>query len=277
MSTDEVLNIIQTFAELGVEKIRFTGGEPLLRKDIVPLIQEASQTDGIHSVCLTTNGVLLKDQAETLKKAGLDRVNISLDTVDPETYQTLTRNGDLEDTLSGFKAAQKADFNDLKINAVLIGKDGKVDLETVGPLIELTKENDVCVRFIELMPMGACAGWDSGCFIKSDLLLDAFPALEPAGMNGVSRVYKIPGYRGTIGLIEPMSHKFCSECNRVRVTADGNLKTCLHSADEINLRGLEPESLKAVITEAVKQKPASHHLIEDGKSSTGRNMNQIGG
>ncbi len=187
---------------------------------------------------MTTNGALLNKFARPLREAGVDRLNVSLDTLDPEKYAMITRGGRLADTLDGIAAAAEAGFKNIKINAVLIG--GVNDSE-IRELVELAYKN-INVRFIELMPIGECAGWSRERFISNSKVLEAAPELREVGSSGVAKLYRLPDGSGTVGLISPISSHFCPTSTGVRVTADGKLKPCLHSADEVNLRGLHGQS-----------------------------------
>lgn len=277
MTTEDVDRIIRAGAAVGIKKIRLTGGEPMLRSDILEIVENAVNVEGIESVCLTTNGTRLKETAKALKEKGLDRINLSLDTLDPDHYAVLTRVGKLDDVLEGLDAIREAGFQGTKINSVLLGGPDGLRQDEIASLIEMTRDEDISVRFIELMPMGECTDWQEECFIKNETVLEAFPELEFVRNDGVSHVYQIPGYRGTVGFISPMSHTFCSECNRIRVTSDGKLKPCLHSAQEIDLQGLSLEESEARMREAIGDKPKSHQLNEKHHSDNHRNMNQIGG
>lgn len=276
LSVEEIETIVRAAAELGIDKVRITGGEPLVRNGILEICRRIGAIDGLKDIGITTNGILLGTMAEDLKKAGVSRVNISLDTLDPVKYRQITRRGELSDVISGISASQKAGLLPIKINTVLIG--GFNDDE-IGNFIEMTRYEDVDVRFIELMPIGESACWDKKSFIPATRVLEQEPRLEPVARKGaaVETVYRIPGYRGKVGLINPMSQPFCPECNRIRVTADGKLKTCLHSAEEISLKGLPAEAVKERIALAIRNKPLRHYLDENTKSESARNMFQIGG
>ena len=274
LSVEEIDSIIRAGARLGIKKVRITGGEPLVRKGILDIVRNAAQTPGIESLCMTTNGILLPEYADRLRELGVERLNISLDTLDPERYASLTRVGSLDDVMKGLRAAEEAGFTGTKINTVLLG--GINDSE-IGSLASLTKDRDLSVRFIELMPMGECVGWPEESFIENSAVLRALPELEPVSIDGVSRLYRLPGAAGTVGLISPMSSHFCPSCNRIRLTSDGRLKPCLHSDTEIPLKGLEGQALEDTMRRARFEKPARHHLNETHHSETHRNMNAIGG
>ena len=263
-------------ASLGITKLRITGGEPLVKKNIVSICRRAAAVEGIREVCLTTNGLLLPQLAKELKEAGVSRLNLSLDTLDEKKYAYITRIGKLEDFLTGLNAALDAGFEKIKINAVLIG--GFNDDEIV-PLANLTQQYPVDVRFIELMPMYDSGDFDETAYVPYTRVLEALPEAEPVAQDGgVAKLYRLPGAKGNIGLISPVSAHFCGDCNRIRLTADGKLKPCLHSADEYSLKGLDFAGMKAVLEEAIWNKPAWHGNLDAlHRSNAGRNMNQIGG
>ena len=276
MTEDETILAVEAAASLGITKLRITGGEPLVKRNILSICRRAAAVAGIEEVCLTTNGILLPKLAKDLREAGVSRLNLSLDTLNPEKYAYITRIGSLEDFRAGLDAALEAGFEKLKINTVLIG--GFNDDEIV-PLAELTKQYPVDVRFIELMPMYDSGDFDRNAFIPYTKVLEQLPdaaEVEPDG--GVAKLYRLPGARGNIGLISPVSAHFCGECNRLRLTADGKLKPCLHSADEYSLKGLDLDGMKQVLETAIWNKPAWHGDLDAvHRSQAGRNMNQIGG
>lgn len=274
LSVDECIEVAAACAGLGVTKVRLTGGEPLVRRGIVDICRGISAIDGIRELCMTTNGLLLPEYAVQLKQAGVTRLNLSLDTLDAEKFRRITRRGELREFYDGLKAAEEAGFENTKINCVLMGG---INDDEIAALAGLTRERDIELRFIELMPIGECAHWDSARFIGGDAVLAALPEAEPVGTSGVSRLYRLPGHRGRIGLISPMSHKFCSACDRIRVTADGRLKPCLHSPDEISLRGLHGEELTRALQQAICAKPLSHHMDALHASGSLRGMSRIGG
>lgn len=273
LSVEECVEVVRAAARCGVKKVRLTGGEPLVRRGILDICRGIAAVPEISELCLTTNGSLLPDLARPLREAGVDRLNISLDTLRPERFAAMTRTGALSQVWAGIAAAEKAGFDRLKLNAVLIG--GFNDDE-IGDFLALTLDRPWEVRFIELMPMGPCAGWEKSRFLSGDEVLRRFPDLEPAEGGGVARRYRLPGARGTVGLISPLSHEFCAGCRRIRVTADGKLKPCLHSREELPLRGLRGAELEEAIRLGIASKPERHHLAGHS-SQTPRNMNEIGG
>jgi len=273
LSVEECEEIAAAAVACGIKKIRLTGGEPLVRRGFLEICRRIRAIPGLEELCLTTNGALLVQMASALRDAGIDRLNISLDTLRLDRFAAMTRLGRLEDTLSGIQAAENAGFKDLKLDVVLIG--GFNDDE-IGDFLNLTIDHPWEIRFIELMPMGLCANWDSRCFLSGDSILERFPALQSLSFHGTARRYQLPNARGTVGLISPLSHTFCNTCNRIRVTADGRLKSCLHSKGEILLKGLHGAALESAIRQGILQKPAQHHLTEHA-SDTPRTMNRIGG
>ncbi|MCD7769547.1 MAG: GTP 3',8-cyclase MoaA [Oscillospiraceae bacterium] len=272
LSHEEIEEIVRAAVKLGVRKVRVTGGEPLVRPGVVDICRCISAVDGVEELCMTTNGLRLPELAGELRRAGVCRLNVSLDTLRPERYREITRTGSLKDALAGLEAARAAGFPPPKLNCVLMGG---INDDEIPDFVALTEREPVSVRFIELMPIGPCRDWDRSRFIPADAVLRAVPALEPAGGDGVARLYRLPNGRGTVGLIRPVSDHFCPACNRIRITADGKLKPCLHSAAEIPLRGLHGPELEAAIGAGIMAKPQRHHL-EAGSDSI-RNMNAIGG
>ena len=273
LSVDEIGEIVRASAACGISKVRITGGEPLVRRGIIEICKRISGTEGINEVCLTTNALLVPQYAKELKAAGIHRLNISLDSLDHTTYKNITRSDTLDDALAGIDAALKTGF-DVKINAVLIGN---VNDSEILALLELTRKFKVNVRFIEIMPIGECADWVENRFISAQCVKQLAPELRETGTDGVSKQYMLPNGLGTVGLISPISSHFCPTCNRIRITADGILKPCLHSAEEISLRGLIGTELEDVIRRSIYEKPKKHELDKEKQSAAVRNMNAIGG
>jgi len=272
LSVEEIAEITAAAAQLGITKVRITGGEPLVRRGVIEICEAVSATPGIRETCLTTNGILIPQYAQSLREAGVKRLNISLDSLNPDTYRSITRGGELSEALAGIDAAIAYGFNPIKVNAVLIG--GVNDHDIVS-LAALTIQG-IHVRFIELMPIGGTSQWAGERFLNDSAVLSALPQLEPVGVDGVARTYRLPGIPGTVGLISPVSSHFCPSCNRIRVTSDGKLKPCLHSPEELNLRGLHGEELTAAMRSAILDKPQRHHL-DSGYSRSSRSMTSTGG
>jgi cyclic pyranopterin phosphate synthase len=276
LSSDEFFRIANVCVGLGINRIRLTGGEPLLRKDIVDIVKKLSMLEGVEELTMTSNGQMLSDQAQSLKQAGLTRINISIDSLDPKKYKEIT-GGDLNAVLAGINEAVRVGLHPVKLNMVLVK--GVNDSE-VDDLIALSKDRPIDVRIIELMPM-AELGQDRSLIVNNDELIAARPYLKPVESRYTgqpSTDFTIEGYQGRIGFISPMYHRFCSTCNRVRVMSDGMLRPCLGDNSEISLKEAllaGDEVLKSTIRNAIFNKPAGHHF-ELGFESQ-KSMTRIGG
>lgn len=279
LSFENIEKVVKVAAGLGIDKIRLTGGEPLVRKGVVGLAERISNVQGIESLTLTTNAILLPQFAEDLKKAGVQRVNVSLDTLNHTKYAKITRGGELDMALDGINAAVKAGLTPLKINVVMMK--GFNDDEIMD-FVQLTYQHPFEIRFIELMPIGNAVTTDVGeGIITAEELKSKLPALKPLNKSdGVAEIFKYPGAIGTLGFITPMSSHFCQNCNKIRMTADGKLKPCLHSNHEIDLnealRSNDDGLLRNVLEEAIRAKDDRHYLNE-GAQPISRDMNKIGG
>ena len=274
LSFEEIEEIVRAAVSLGVTKVRLTGGEPLVRRGIDELVRRLRGIEGVEELAMTTNGARLAEYAARLKSAGLDRLNVSLDTLDPEKFRRITRIGELRDTLDGLDAARRAGFERIKLNTVLMGG---VNDDEIAEIAALAKDGAFDVRFIELMPIGECTDWDRRRFLPAERVLEYLPKGERVPSDGVAELWRPAGFRGTVGLIRPLSHRFCADCDRIRVTADGCLKPCLHSAREIPLRGKHGEALVRTIAEGMQTKPREHHMADGHASESRRGMNRIGG
>ncbi len=275
LTEEEMISAVRVAASLGVSKLRITGGEPLVKRNIVSICEKAAAVPGIEELCLTTNAVLLPEFADKLKAAGVSHINISLDTLDEEKYSQITRIGKLSDVLKGIECAINVGFDVIKINAVLIG--GFND-EEVPALAGLTQKYPVDVRFIELMPMLDQKIFSPDSFISCSKVLEMLPNAVPCGFDGVARTYRLPGAAGKIGLISPLSNHFCAQCSRIRLTADGKLKPCLHSSAEYSIKGLSEDAMREQFIKAILDKPKEHPpLSAEIKSEAGREMVRIGG
>lgn len=272
LSIEEIIEIVKIASKNGIKKIRLTGGEPLVRRGFINLCKQISKIDEIEDIAITTNGVYLKEMADELFENKVRRINFSLDTLIKEKYNDITRRNDFDKTMESLFYAIKKGFK-VKINVVLIG--GFNDDE-IQDFVNLANKYDLEVRFIELMQIGETANWSKDKFVSNKIVLEKVPELEFDGVSGVAKIYKIKGQKGRIGLISPISCSFCEDCNRIRLTSDGKLKPCLHSKDEINLKGLSGEELEEVFKRGIFEKPEKHHL-ENGKSESARDMNKIGG
>ena len=276
MTAEETIDAVKAAVSLGIKKIRITGGEPLVKRGIIKLCDAISAIEGVEELCITTNGTLLPKFGKELREAGVSRVNISLDTLDPDKYREITRVGELSNALAGIDAAFEAGFDKIKINNVLMG--GFNDDE-IGDFVRLTVDRPIEVRFIELMPIGGGMDFDRSGFISCQQVLSKVPELEPLEHSeGVAVLYRLPGAKGRVGLIRPISCEFCVDCNKIRLTSDGMLKPCLHSDAELCIKGLQLDEMKEVMRNAVLQKPEMRDKLDaDNPSHAGRNMNSIGG
>ena len=274
LTEEEMAAAVEVAASLGITKLRITGGEPLVKKNILSICRRCAAVDGIREVCLTTNGVLFPELAVPLREAGVRRINLSLDTLDGEKYAAMTRVGRLDDALRGLDAALSAGFDKVKVNAVLIG--GFNDNE-IPALAELTLRYPVDVRFIELMPMSE-VGFGPDAFLPCGAVLERLPQLAPVTSDGTAKCYRLPGAKGNVGLISPLSDHFCGRCDRLRLTADGKLKPCLHSKTELPIKGLDRAEMTEQFLRAIGAKPERHgQLSHAAPSPAGRAMNRIGG
>jgi cyclic pyranopterin phosphate synthase len=281
LSYEEIRIIVQAAAGLGINKIRLTGGEPLVRADLPKLIKMLSRIEGIQELSLTTNGTLLKNYALELRQAGLSRINLSLDTLKPDRFRYITRLGRLKDVLEGISAAKKAGFDPVKINAVVMQG---INDDEILDFARMTCEEGCHVRFIELMPFKGMAEFVPSVEVRQRISL--LGKLEPCPSitgNGPARYYRLAGAKGTIGFISPLTElPFCSRCNRIRLTPDGRLRPCLLGEDEIDLKmplrnNASTEELRRLILKAVASKPEHHHLEGGNVRPVKRKMSQIGG
>ena len=277
LTFEQIERFVRVAAGYGIRHLRLTGGEPLVRRGVAELAGMLSAIPGIEDISITTNGALLPRYARDLVANGVSKVNISLDTLDAEKYRRLTRGGELQKALDGIRAAEAAGFAPIKLNAVLLGG---VNDDEIPALCALTMDRPIEMRFIELMPIGDALYFGKEACIPVDTVLEKMPQLTPLprGRSSVARRYTLPGAKGSIGLISPVSCSFCSECNRIRLTADGCMKPCLHSAEEFPLRGKHGDALRRAICDAVNAKPEAHiDFTGTQRSESARNMNQIGG
>lgn len=285
---EEIETVVRAAAELGISKVRLTGGEPLVRPGVVDLVRMLAGVPGIGDLAMTSNGVLLPRYARDLAVAGLQRVNISLDTLSPERFHTITRCGELRDTLAGIDAAEDAGLTPIKINVVVIA--GVNDGEVVD-FARKTLVDGWHVRFIEPMPVGNGGSVDavwrdqvvaaSAIRARIEATLGPLQPISHATGGGPARYYRLPGAPGTVGFITPVSDHFCTDCNRLRLTADGQLRLCLLSDVEIDLRtplrqGAGIADIKSLLLQGIQRKPMQHRLDECSLPET-RVMSEIGG
>ena len=282
----EIEKIVRAAADLGITKIRLTGGEPLLKPDLLPIIRFIAGTPGIADISLTTNGFFLARKAAALKKAGLNRVNISLDSLQDQRFRQITGGGRLDKIKAGIDAATRVGLTPLKINMVVIKG---INDDEIQDFAALTRERDIHIRFIEYMPLGDGHSQWQEHYLPVKEIIEACRSLGPLERvdkvrgNGPARYYRLAGYQGMLGFISPISEHFCSDCNRFRVTSDGMLKPCLFSREELNLREVihEDEELKKMFYKALEIKPSPvcpPHLTQnlcDGARARG--MVEIGG
>jgi len=276
LSYEELYTVIEEFVKLGVKKLRITGGEPLVRKDVVNFIEKVASLRQLNDIAMTTNGIGLVDLAEPLKKAGLHRVNVSLDTLNPERYKYITRGGDLNKVLKGILIAKEVGLK-VKINCVV---NKGINDDEVERFIQLTDRWGVDVRFIELMPIGQNVKYAQEHFYSNELIIKQFPDLIPViaeDPSSPARYYQLKGAKGKVGLISPLSCNFCAYCNRLRLTPDGKLKPCLHSDIEIDLKYAlrSNQDILPLILKSYEIKPEKH-LLDEHKMIV-RQMSQIGG
>jgi cyclic pyranopterin phosphate synthase len=285
MQDDELITLVRVFASLGFWKYRLTGGEPTIRQNIVEIVREVAATPGVRSLSMTTNGVLLEPLAAPLARAGLQRVNVSIDTLDPVRFRKITRWGALEQVWAGLEAAERAGLSPIKINAVVVRGFNDHD---VTELARLSVDRPWQVRFIEMMPFG-----DVASFAREQIVTDAeirariaaeYRPLEPVNeghLDGEARMYAFPGARGQVGFISSVTVPFCASCNRARLTADGVLRLCLLRDKEVDLltplrAGASEDALRQIILDGIWWKPWGHGLAQEVIPLT-RVMSQIGG
>lgn len=289
LSFDEIEAVVRVAAKLGVRRLRLTGGEPLVRPNAVELIKRLGAIPGIEDIALTTNGIFLANKAEALREAGVTRVNISLDSLRQERFAQITRGGDVRKVLESLEASVRVGFHPVKLNVVLMNG---FNHDEIDDFLQISAERDIHVRFIEYMPIGHDdAGWRER-YLPLDSVMKRCEALgitpEPVGEvfgNGPAEYFRLPGAKGSFGLIHPVSDHFCSNCNRLRLTADGNLKPCLFWQDEFNVRKAigDEQALENLFLRALDAKPENHEMAkvlfgeELSHEPTIRRMSQIGG
>ncbi|MBC1225815.1 GTP 3',8-cyclase MoaA [Listeria booriae] len=289
LSKDEIIDFMKIMVGYGIKKVRITGGEPLLRTDIVDIIAGLSAIPEIEDIAVTTNAMYLVKKAEALKEAGLTRVNISLDSLQEDRFKTITRGGRLQKVLDGIAKAEEVGFFPIKLNVVLIK--GQNDDEILD-FLEFTRDKDINIRFIEYMPIGHAGDSWKKQYLSLQTIFDAcdeagfaYQPVDSIRGNGPSENFRLEGAKGTFGLIHPVSSHFCASCNRLRLTADGYIKACLYWDEEMNIRPLikDPEKLMELVQQSIDNKPESHEMaiaLQDEMQShkpTTRRMSQIGG
>lgn len=287
MTFDEIVHLARIFVGLGINKIRLTGGEPLVRRGVPQLIKRLYDIQGLKDISLTTNGIGLITQAKDLYDAGLRRINVSLDTLDEAKFEQMTRRKVLSRVLAGLREAQRCGFDPIKVNAVAMK--GFTDDEIVD-LAKFARDNAYQLRFIEFMPLDADDIWGRNMFIPGQEIIDKIDAVYPlqsVNMNGdakhdPAKLYQFSDGKGDVGFISSVTEPFCEQCNRIRLTADGQLRTCLFSITETNLlkplrAGVPDKTIETLIIEAVKQKEPGHQINAVNFVKPKRNMSMIGG
>ena len=285
MSFDEIVTLTRLLTSLGFDKIRLTGGEPTVHPQIVEIVGAIAGMPGVNSVSLTTNGVLLNKLAEPLAKAGLQRVNISLDTLNPLEYRRITRRGRFDQVWAGILAAESAGLKPVKLNAVIVRNFNESSLVDLS---RLTYEHPWQVRFIEMMPFGGATALQLDQVVKANEMRQVIQAalgplelVNQGELDGEAQIYRLPGSQGQLGFIASVSVPFCASCSRARLTADGHLRLCLLRDKEVDLltplrAGASPAQLRQLILDGIWQKPWGHGLA-DGEYATDRIMSEIGG
>ena len=286
LTLEELALVARAFVELGVEKVRLTGGEPLVRRDIDQLVEQIGTLPGLRDFAMTTNGASLPKLARRLREAGLTRLNISLDSLDPERFRQLTRTGDLARVIDGIRAAREAGFARIKLNAVILK--GRNDDEVID-LVEFARREGLDISFIEEMPLGDVSDHRRDeTYCSSDevqALIETRYPLTPTTEStlGPSRYFRMADSETRVGFISPHSHNFCATCNRVRVTVEGRLLLCLGNEHSVDLRRVlrahpgNIDALKRAIVAAMPLKPERHHFTTDGDVQVVRFMNMTGG
>ncbi len=282
LSYEEILRLMRISTSLGFRRFRITGGEPLARQGILDFLGEASRISGVEDLMLTTNGILLPEMASDLKAAGVNRINISLDTLNPERFREITRGGDVQKVIQGISRSLEVGLHPVKLNVVVVRD---FNLDELPRFRELAQNYPLHVRFIELMPIGVSSEHRSDFVpiaeMKEILGLDGMKPKRDLVGGGPAEYITSEGFQGSLGFISAISRHFCDTCNRVRLTADGKLRPCLHSTKELDfrqaLRGeMTDEEIADLFAEAVWQKPAEHHMNEEAWQGQ-RIMSQIGG
>jgi cyclic pyranopterin phosphate synthase len=285
LTDDELMVVLRATSELGFDKFRLTGGEPTVRPSVVDIVRELRALPNTREIAMTTNGIKLAKLALPLKRAGLDRVNISIDSLDAAKFKRITRWGNVEDVWAGIRESERAGLTPIKLNAVVIRGFNEED---VVSLAGLTLDNDWQFRFIEVMPFADVADFQKASIVTTREMIERIEAElgkltpENAGkLDGEARVYRLPNARGTVGFISPVTEPFCASCNRVRLTADGTLRLCLLKDGELDLktplrRGATSDDLAEMIRGAVWHKPWGHEL-GSGVIPMNRIMSEIGG
>lgn len=282
LTYEEILRVMRISTTLGFRRFRITGGEPLIRSGVLEFLQNASQIPGVEDLMLTTNGILLADMAEDLKKAGVNRVNISLDTFNEDRFRELTRGGDIKKVFQGIHRSLEVGLHPVKLNVVVVRDFNSHELPR---FMELARDYPLHVRFIELMPIGISSDKRSDFVsideMKAILGLEGLKATHDIQGGGPAEYITSEGFKGSVGFISAISKHFCSTCNRIRLTPDGKLRLCLHSSNEVDFREVlrsnkSDNEVRDVFAQAIWNKPAEHHMNDQAWQDQ-RIMSQIGG
>ncbi|HLF13994.1 MAG TPA: GTP 3',8-cyclase MoaA [Bacteroidota bacterium] len=285
LTYEEIARVVRILVSMGVRKVRLTGGEPLMRKELPGLVERLHAISGLEDIALTTNGYFLAEQAESLARAGLRRINVSLDSLDPATFEAMARRNHLDRVLAGIETALACGIGPVKLNVVLIRgiNDGEI-----GGFAALARTRPFVVRFIEFMPIGSGDGWSNDRVVTTGEVLSTLERLGyetvPLGENGThpAERYRFADGKGEIGFISSVSHPFCASCNRIRLTSDGKLRTCLFSLGETDIKGplragAGDDDIRAIVEAAVATKEAGHLINQPDFVRPGRTMSSIGG
>lgn len=286
LSYEELLHIVSLSVRKGIRKVRLTGGEPLVRKGFIGFLKRLSKVEGLNEITLTTNGVLLKQFAEEIKDCGIHRINISLDSLKPERFFEITGRDTFDKVWAGIQEAERIGFNPIKINMVAIKG---VNDDEIPDFARLTLKKPYHIRFIEHMPVGGLNNWSSEKFISIDAILTKIQTLGPLNpilkrnnLDGPAQRFILDGGKGEIGLIGALSNHFCDICNRLRLTAEGHLRSCLFSDQEIDLKPILREKggdnhILELLENVINEKPENHGLLKQGRRKCIRQMSSIGG
>ncbi|MBW1803043.1 MAG: GTP 3',8-cyclase MoaA [Deltaproteobacteria bacterium] len=287
LTYEEILRLVRISTQAGIRKVRVTGGEPLVRKGVVDFLKSLSEIEGLQEITLTTNGILLKNFAAGIKNCGICRINVSMDTLKPDRFLQITRRDYFDRVWEGIEKAEDLGFNPIKINVVAMKG---INDDEILDFARLTTEKPYHIRFIELMPLGEKKPWTTGKFISTREIFNRIETLadlrpigrNPLGLDGPAERYAFEGARGEIGFIGALSHHFCDNCNRLRLTADGQLRGCLFSDQETDIKtplreGIEDINLLDLIRVTIQNKPENHGLMKSSPRKCVRQMNMIGG
>ncbi len=287
LSVEEIVRVVETAARGGVRRVRLTGGEPLIHPHVVEIVRRIASIPNIEDVSLTTNAMLLERLAQPLAEAGLKRINVSLDSLNPDKFKRITRGGEIDRVWRGIAAAERANLAPIKLNTVIVRG---LNSDELSAFARLTIANEWHVRFIEVMPIGNAQDWGEGFPAPAERYVSVqemkrrlstcnlYPVSSPIS-NGPARTFRIPNGLGTVGFISPLGEHFCEHCNRLRLTSDGKLRSCLVLSNEVSLResARNGQPLEKFFEQAIAQKPEYHDMLVSTPAGSQRSMSQIGG